>query len=237
MTNPLKISVIETGIPPEELMPNFGSYPSMVETWLSPLNAEFKAYAVLSGNIPTDPSEADIWIITGSKFGVYEDHVWIPQLEGFIRTCKAQGKLMFGICFGHQLIAQALGGIVRKSDKGWGVGPHQYDTTNWPETLNPKPEYFALQAYHQDQVEDLPEGAQTIASSDFCENAAIWYPGFAITVQGHPEFSKPYASALIENRRGTVLTEADADQGQENMWRDVTASGLTQLIKIHLQGN
>jgi len=238
MTKSLKIGVLETGLPPEELAPDYGSYPSMVENWLKPLSAkyetEFTFYPILSGDIPQDGAQADIWVITGSKYGVYEDHAWIKPLENLIRDAKAKGSLMIGICFGHQLIAQALGGVVRKSDKGWGVGPHIYDTSAWPKALGDTPASLNLQAYHQDQVEVLPEGAQTIASSDFCEHAALWYPGFAITVQGHPEFSKDYASALIESRRGTVLTEEDADQGQQYMSRDITAPALAEMIAAHL---
>lgn len=230
----LTVGVLETGLPPEELAPDHGDYPSMVENWLKPLNAGFRPYAILSGELPENPDEADVWVITGSKFGVYEDHDWIPPLEEFIRACKNQGRLMVGICFGHQLIARALGGVVRKSAKGWGVGPHEYDTSAWPAKLGPVPETLDLQAYHQDQVETLPEGAQTIASSEFCEHAALWYPGFAITVQGHPEFSKPYVTALIECRRGSVLTEEDADQGQKNMARKVNADTLAGLIARHL---
>ncbi len=238
MTKSLKIGVLETGLPPEELAPDFGSYPSMVENWLKPLSAKydtkFTFYPVLSGDIPQDGAQADIWVITGSKFGVYEDHAWIAPLENLIRDAKAKNALMIGICFGHQLIAQALGGVVRKSGKGWGVGPHIYDTSAWPAALGDTPASLNLQAYHQDQVEVLPEGAQTIASSDFCEHAALWYPGFAITVQGHPEFSKDYASALIESRRGTVLSEKDADQGQDYMSRDITAPALAEMIAAQL---
>ena len=107
MTRTLKIGVLETGLPPEELAPDFGNYPSMVESWLTPLSAkydtEFTFYPVLSGDIPTDGGAADIWVITGSKFGVYEDHSCIAPLEELIRDAKAKNALMIGICFGHQL--------------------------------------------------------------------------------------------------------------------------------------
>ncbi|GAA6193483.1 type 1 glutamine amidotransferase [Phaeobacter sp. NW0010-22] len=213
----LTIGILETGRPPEELKQVYGDYPGMVASWLGDLDANFVSYPVLDNELPPSPTEADLWVITGSKFGAYEDHPWIPPLEDFIRACKQENVMMFGICFGHQMIAQALGGVVRKSTKGWGLGVHEYDFKNWPAELGQQPENLAIQAYHQDQVEEIPDGAEILASSPFCEAAALWYPGFAITVQGHPEFAKPYASALLESRRGTVLSDKDVDQGQENM--------------------
>lgn len=230
----INVGVLETGRPPEELASEHGDYPSMVSSWLSGLDAAFSSFAILDGEFPNSPKDCDLWVITGSKFGAYEDHPWIPPLEEFIRSVRKAGGLMFGICFGHQLIAQALGGTVRKSDKGWGLGVHEYDTTNWPQELGEAPEGIAIQAFHQDQVEALPDGAKSIASSDFCEHAALWYPGFALTVQGHPEFSKSYASALIKSRRGTVLQEEDADHGQASMVHDTNRDVLARMIHNYM---
>jgi GMP synthase-like glutamine amidotransferase len=232
---PLRIGVLETGRPPEDLAPEFGDYPSMVADWLSPLAAETTRYASLDGNLPTDPAECDLWVVTGSKFGVYEAHDWIPPLEQFIRDIRDAGRKMVGICFGHQLIAQALGGVVNKSAKGWALGVHQYETVNWPAPLGTDPGKIVLQAYHQDQVDVIPDGAIRIAQSDFCPNAALWYPGFAVTVQGHPEFAKPYTSALLESRRGTILSDADVDQGQRNMALTTNRNQLAVLIRNGLK--
>jgi GMP synthase-like glutamine amidotransferase len=156
MTKTPIIGVLETGRPPEELAPGHGDYLAMVASWIGEAEAEFKGFAVLDGVLPGDPADADLWVITGSKFGAYEDHAWIAPLEGFIRACRAAGRPMMGICFGHQIIAQALGGVVRKSAKGWGIGIHDYTAVNWPIDLGPAPDTIALQAFHQDQVEELP---------------------------------------------------------------------------------
>ena len=225
----LKIGILETGIPPEGLATQFGNYPHMVEDWLSLLDAEFSTYSVLNDQFPSSADICDLWVITGSKFGAYENHKWIAPLEAFIRNIKASGKLMFGICFGHQLIAQALGGKVQKYNKGWALGINQYQIGNWPTELGEPPTKIALQAYHQDQIITLPEGAIPVASSDFCKYAAVWYPNFGLTVQGHPEFSNAYASALLKARRGNGLTEQQADQGLANM---VTANNRETIAKI-----
>ena len=228
------IGILETGRPPEELAPEHGNYPSMVQDWLDLPEAEYKSCAALDGQLPNSPRAADLWVITGSRFGVYDGDPWIAALEGFVRDCRDAGVPMVGICFGHQVIAQALGGDVGKSDKGWGLGVHDYVPRDWPAALGQAPEKIAIQAYHQDQVFTPPQGAETIASSDFCEHAALWYPGFALTVQGHPEFGKPYTKALLESRRGTVLKPDEVDVAQGSMGKDVTRGDLARIVREHL---
>ncbi|MFV2002330.1 MAG: type 1 glutamine amidotransferase, partial [Paracoccaceae bacterium] len=173
------------------------------------------------------------WVITGSKFSAYENHRWIAKLEDFIRACRDGGHKMIGICFGHQMIAQALGGSVVKSDKGWGLGVHRYSTSRWPDALAPAPADLRLQAFHQDQVSRTPPGAITIANSDFCENAALWYPGFALTVQGHPEMPKSYARALLDLRR-ELFGEISADAAMKDAGRETSRAALALFIRDHL---
>jgi len=228
------IGILETGRPPEDLASTHGNYSEMVRAWLDLPGAEFRSFAVLNGEIPQDPAAADLWLITGSKFGVYEGHDWIAPAEAFIRACRDAGVAMVGICFGHQLIAQALGGRVEKSGRGWGLGVHRYGPVNWPDALGQAPETIAIQAYHQDQVIAPPEAAETIAASDFCPYAALWYPGFALTVQGHPEFDKPYVQDLLEARRGTVLRDDQVDAAQASMAQDVTRGDLARIVRDHL---
>ncbi len=205
-----KIGILGVGNPPPKLSANYESYPEMVMGWLSDLNADFIQYDVLEMEFPTGPELADLWVIPGSRVGAYEDHPWIAPLKAFVCASKEAGVPMLGICFGHQIMAQALGGEVRKSQKGWSLGLQEYKAVNWPEELG-VPQDMNIQAYHQDQVEEMPPGAIRIAQSDFCEIAGLWYPGFGASVQGHPEFSQTYSVDLIEARRtlfGDDLTDA-----------------------------
>ena len=213
----IRLGVLETGRPPEPLAEDYPDYPRMVADWLGMPVTSMTQFAVLENELPDAPGDADIWVITGSRFGAYDDLPWIKPLEAFIRACRDANVPMVGICFGHQIIAQALGGVVVKSDKGWGVGVHEYDVTDWPEALGKAPKKIRLQALHQDQVTVMPEGAEKIARSEFCENAAIWYPGFAVTFQGHPEFSTKYASDILRIRRGTAIPIDRVDAAMETM--------------------
>jgi len=195
----MKIGILQTGHVPDELRDANGDYDVMFARLLDGQGFSFGAYDVEGGVIPGDPHECDGWLITGSRHGAYEDHPWIAPLEAFIRAAFGAGVPQVGICFGHQIIAQALGGKVEKFSGGWAVGRQDYD---W----NGKD--LALNAWHQDQVVRRPEGAEVIATNGFCENAALIYGKRAFTVQPHPEFGPDFVDGLIHTRgKGVVPDE------------------------------
>ena len=175
----MKIGILQTGLAPAELAAQSGEYPEMFADLLKGHGFDFASWAVVNGDFPSGPEAADGWLITGSRHGAYEDHDWIPPLEDLIRAIAASSRPMVGICFGHQIIAQALGGKVIKYPGGWSVGRTEYDLDG---------ETFALNAWHQDQVTEVPQGAEVIGKSDFCAHAALVYDDRILTIQPHPEF-------------------------------------------------
>jgi len=192
----MRIGILQTGHAPDEVQGDLGDYADMFQRLLDGRGDTFTTFNVVDGQFPEDPGIADGWLITGSKHGAYEDHAWIPPLEQLIRDIRDSGKPLIGVCFGHQIIAQALGGKVEKFDKGWVIGRQTYDFGD---------EVLALNAWHQDQVIELPEGAQVIASNDFCANAALIIGESILTIQPHPEFNAAMIDALITHRgKGNV---------------------------------
>jgi len=192
----MKIGILQTGDAPDALRPAHGNYPDLFQRLLADQGFTFQTWRVLDMDFPASPHDADGWLITGSRFGAYEGHAFIPPLEDFIRAVHAAGVPMVGICFGHQIIAQAMGGRVEKFAGGWSVGPTDYDFAGQPVRLN---------AWHQDQVVARPPGATLCASNAFCENAALLYGDRSFTVQAHPEFHRAFAADIIEKRgRGLV---------------------------------
>ena len=198
----MKIGILRTGHSPEELTKTLGNYDEMFEQLLDGNDFEFVTFSVVDGEFPKGASDADGWLITGSKHGAYEDHAWIPPLENLIREVHSAEKPLIGVCFGHQIIAQALGGKVEKFEGGWSVGRTEY-------TFEGKP--VALNAWHQDQVVERPEGARVVGSSDFCENAMLAYGDTVWTVQAHPEFPAAFIDGLIKTRGKGVVPDEQLD--------------------------
>ena len=196
----MKLAILETGRPPGDLAQRFGDYPAMFAKMLGP-EFEVQSFDVTAGELP-DPAARDAVLITGSPAGVYEDHDWLPGLFDFIRAAK--DSKMVGICFGHQAMAEVLGGHVEKSDKGWGAGLHRYTITR-PEPWLDGAREIAAPASHQDQVVVQPPNTEIVASSDFTPYAALaWTDRPAISFQFHPEFSPAFAKALIAERYDRV---------------------------------
>lgn len=175
-------------------------------------NLEFRTYPVLFGELPGTLDECDAYVISGSRFSVFDGEAWIEQAHDFIRRLHQHKKKSVGICFGHQLIASALGGRVERAlDRGWGVGVHNWKIHDQPEWMRPPLSELSLLAIHQDQVYDLPAGGRLLASSDFCPIAVFQVDDHFLAIQGHPEFSPEFADALFDLRQDLVGSErADA---------------------------
>ncbi|HXS50873.1 MAG TPA: type 1 glutamine amidotransferase [Sphingomicrobium sp.] len=196
----MKLGILETGYPPGNLADEFGNYPQMFEQLLGP-GFQVESYDVQNGQLPA-PGGHGAYLITGSPAGVYDPLPWIEPLMQFIRS--ANGAKMIGVCFGHQVMAEALGGHVEKSNKGWGAGLHRYTVVRsepWIDSSGT----IAIPASHQDQVILQPPNTEVVAASDFTPFAALaWTDRPAISFQFHPEFSPAFAKALIEKRYDVV---------------------------------
>jgi GMP synthase-like glutamine amidotransferase len=201
----MKLAILETGVPPGILAEEFGDYPAMFRKLLGD-GFEVESFDVQSGELP-EPSAHHAYLLTGSPAGVYDPLPWIEPLQEFIRSAK--DAKMVGVCFGHQVMAEALGGHVEKSHKGWGAGLHRYTVVRsepWIDTAGT----IAIPASHQDQVVVQPPNTDVVAASDFTPLAALaWTDRAAISFQFHPEFSPAFAKALIE-KRYDVVPDADA---------------------------
>jgi len=219
----MKIGILETGEISDDLYDKHGDYPTMFKALLHAIDpdVDFFSVRVLEGELPSSADAADGWIITGSKFGVYEDLPWIDPLKVFIRAAVDKKIPIAGICFGHQILAEALGGKVEKSHKGWGLGVHDYEIEAKPSWMEGAHEGFSGHAVHQDQIIELPESATVIASSEFCPYAALVYGDpenpDALSVQPHPEFSADFIDDLIEIRVPEVFSEDLASEARASL--------------------
>jgi len=184
-----------------------GDYPELFDALLAPVGIEVVPYAAEHGQLPASLDECDGWLCSPSRLSVYDDDAWINDVEDLLRDAIARERPFVGICFGHQLLAQALGGRVERAPDGWGVGVHSYDVVERLPNMQPPLDRFALIASHQDQVVAVPDGARVIATSDFCPVAGLAAGERVWTVQGHPEFIPDLADHLLAGRRKLIGDE------------------------------
>ncbi len=215
------IGILQTGEAPEALKDDLGDYPALFARLLDGHGFTFRTWKVVGMEFPSDVHEADGWLITGSRHGAYEDHPFIAPLEAFIRDVYAAGVPVVGIFFGHQSMAQALGGRVEKYAGGWAVGPQEYDMEGARVRLN---------AWHQDQVVEKPAAATVIASNAFCANAALAYGDRAMSGQAHPEFGDDFIDGLIRTRGRGVVPDARLDAAAARLGGPLNDRDITGRI-------
>lgn len=217
----MRIGILQTGQSPDALRGTMGDYPSFFERLLAGRGLTFRTWHVEAMEFPQSVHDCDGWLITGSRHGAYEDHPFIPKLEDFIRAAYKERVPLVGICFGHQIIAQALGGKVERFGGGWAVGPQDYDFGGEKITMN---------AWHRDQVMRRPEGAEVAACNDFCENAALVYGDRAFTVQAHPEFEDAFIEGLLTHRGKGLVPDEIMEAARARLGRDNDAARVADRI-------
>lgn len=202
----MKIGIIECGPVPAPLQDTYISYPAMFAAQLGALlpGAGFETISVVNGEPLPAPDALDAWLIPGSRHGVYDDLPWIEPLKDFIRDAAKLKRPMAGVCFGHQIIAEALGGKVEKAAIGFRIGMERYETS-----LGDAAGSVMMPAFHQDQIIVQPPNSEVVARTEACAFAALRYTDAPVfSVQFHPEFSRAYLSDLID-----CMSQQDAQPG------------------------
>ncbi len=196
----MKIGILRCDTVRSTLSAEFGEYAEMIETGFATTDGDlsFHTYHADEGQLPESTDECDAYILTGSRHSVFDtDELWINPLRDFIvRLHKAKIKAI-GICFGHQLIAEAMGGKVERANCGWQIGVHRAIIQQQADFMQPKMATFYVTMMCEDQIQTLPENATVLAKSDGCEYMMLQYNNHFLSIQGHPEFSLDFAKALV----------------------------------------
>lgn len=229
----MKVGILAAGNNEGELLERFGSFAQMTQEMLAGAGFSFQCWDVCLGEFPDSHRDCDSWIITGSPASVYDSLVWIGPLEQLIRDIGQARQGLVGICFGHQIIAQALGGSVKKAKAGWGLGVDQYLPTEKGVVMLGADSHY-LHVIHQDQVVTLPEGAEPLAGSAFCPNGVLRYGSHIFTVQAHPEFSSEYMQALLSAIAPEHITLLEAESGVQSILSQGAQPGLVvgEIIRV-----
>ncbi len=204
----LRLAILDADILRPELRPGFGSYGRMFRDLFARLGVDWhiQVYSAIRGERPASLDAFDAVLVTGSRYDAFADVPWIRNLRAFCRQCYAAEKPQVGICFGHQLLAHALGGRAERAHNGWGLGVMRFrieDRTGFIEADTP----IDLLVSHRDQVTALPPGARLLLANDFCPYGGFHIPGRVLCLQGHPEFDNDYESALLAHRENDVDPE------------------------------
>ncbi len=176
----------------------------MYAAWLP--EVEWRVYEIHSGHFPESLTECDGWVGTGSRDSVYDDALWIHTYAALVRALRALNAPFAGICFGHQMIAHALGGRVARSEGGWCVGVHQFTVRQHEPWMTPPLDSFGVVMSCQDQVRELPPGATLLAGNDRCQ-VGMFQAGSMLAIQGHPEYTAEYSGAQMLARAERIGEE------------------------------
>lgn len=198
-----------------------GDYADMFQRlFASHPEVELVLYDAVSGQLPSSPGECDAWITSGSRSSVNDDARWIRDLESFVRDVADEGVPFVGVCFGHQLLAKALGGTVVRASGGWGVGLKEVYLREGSALAAMNGGKARILNSHQDQVAVLPPGAEVLGWADHCPISLMSVGARMLGIQGHPEFQREYVETVLESRRGNVIPD------------EVAAAGLASLTVL-----
>lgn len=179
-------------------------------------------YEAAQGELPPSVDACDAYLISGSPRGVYDSDPWIADLLRFVQAGYQAGRRLVGICFGHQLLAHALGGHAEKSEKGWGLGLRPFAITQAQPWMRPYVVQSALYFAHQDQVTRLPPGATLLGGNAFCPHGMFVMADRVLGIQGHPEFSQ----AIMED----VLARAREDETVDRKMLAAATASLEESV-------
>ncbi|MDR0659042.1 MAG: hypothetical protein LBG18_08965 [Mediterranea sp.] len=217
----------------EGLLPDFvPSFPHLFYRLFDAVSPHpsYRLFDVQKGEFPQVLNREELYIVAGSRAGAYEDIPWVKAVLEFIRRGYNENIKMAGICFGHQAVAQALGGKVEPSPGGWGAGARRSRIVH-PKALRFFPDgELCLYYNHNDQAVTLPPMAEQVATSDFCENEAFIIGDNILCFQGHPEYSKEYMAHVLETAKAPQnIKEKGMESLKEKAMNEATAKWMISL--------
>ncbi len=201
----MRLSVLDLTAEMPDLFAGLPRASRQIIDWLSPAipEAEFSAHDISGGAALPEFGMFDGIILSGSEFGVYDHPDWMPRLRDFLRDLRAADVPTFGICFGHQIMAETWGGRAELARGGKAVGVRKFLVQG--EVVN-------AYVWHQDQVTEMPPKAQVLGEAPYCLYGVIEYPFAAMSVQFHPEFTDTQLRAMFDRGRDQIITGAEVDE-------------------------
>ncbi len=228
----MKIGLLECDHVSEKYLHISGTYRDMFSVLLPQLELHF--FDVCKGHFPDSVHDCEGFICTGSKNSVYENIAWVNELKDFVVQAFKKHRKFVGVCFGHQMLAEALGGKVLKNGNGWNVGIHPFEMLVKEPWMDPVQQKIELLMMCQDQVVHLPENSTLLAYADDCSIGMFKVGDHMLGIQAHPEFSNDYEKALMEDRLdkiGSEKVEKAIDSLKKQSDKELIASWIVNFLK------
>lgn len=232
--------LIQTGTPPDEIVSDHGDLPNWFGHLLAPWRNKISVARVYAGEPLPAPDNATIAVITGSWDMVTERLPWSEMTAAWIREAMAMAMPLFGVCYGHQLMAHALGGEVDYHPAGREVGSKTITLSEnglADGLLADHPTSFSAHLTHMQTVTRLPPEATVLASSQHDPHQIVRYGAHAVSTQFHPEITPAIARSLIAFRQAALRDEGvDPDRLSREVAESPVASAiLTRFVAGYLQ--
>lgn len=200
----MRIAVLDLTHQPSPLLDGVPRVGETIIDWLAPElpEARFTPIGVVYGEALPEHSAYDGFVVSGSEFGVYDATPWMAPLRGFLLAARDARQPIFGICFGHQIMADTFGGLAEKASCGNVVGRRIYrvDGVNLP-----------AHVWHQDQVTRVPPGATVTGTADYCPIGVLEYEFPGLSVQFHPEYTQSRLERLFSLGRDRFISAEAVD--------------------------
>jgi len=232
-----QIALIKTGCTVEQIKPRHGDF----EDWFADglgVSDLLQKDVFRQETLPALEGLAGI-VITGSPAMVSARLDWSERTARWLRQAVQTNVKVLGVCYGHQLLAHALGGIAGPNPAGREIGTVEsqlVDNVENDPLLGHLPKRFLAQTSHAEVVLELPPGAQRLATSPLDDNFAIRFAENAWGVQFHPEFSAPVVSDYIRYRADALREEGlSPEQLRANVTETEEAGSVLRKFTSLLQ--
>ena len=198
----MKIVIVSNGPGLPEVVEKYGHSSSWIPSIIDNQDKINFSVKKVYNNELLSIDDGDIWIVTGSKYSVYDNYEWICYLKKFVKKLVNHNKYVLGICFGHQMIAEACGGKVKKNKLGWELGSYSINLTESGKKSPLFDNFYnndIVYESHQDTVVKLPDNFVELAYTQK-SNQSFSYKNRVFGVQFHPEFSYDVTRKLMDLR-------------------------------------
>lgn len=242
VVKPRRFAVLTTGRAADYCLDNYGGYGPMFITMLSDPGETWDEYFVVDGQFPSleELQKYDGFVVTGSRHDAHGDEEWIEKLCGVLQQIHEMKKKSLCVCFGHQVVSRALGGKTGRAAVGWEVGLQDLCLTesffSKPYGAGMPPRLKVLKV-HRDQVSELPQGAELLASSERTGVEMFAVGEHVLAIQGHPEFFEDVVVDLLDDRLAPLMTKEEIMLAKESLQKArADEKAWQQLCKDFLKG-